>query len=392
MINNHIHTTYSFSPYTPAMAVKLAKENGLKTAGIMDHDSVSGVREFIEAGKAEGIGVTVGFELRTCFKDTPFAGGRINNPDQDSVVYLAMHGIPHDKIDIANAFLKPYREARNIRNRKMTEKLDAFVQKAGLAIDFDKDVLPISQHKNGGSVTERHILFALAEKIMDKVVPGTDVIAFLHEKFGIGISGKNLQMLSDPGNEWYRYYLLGVLKSGMMGHFYIDADAELPNYRDFIRLSEEIGAIPAYAYLGDVGDSVTGDKRTQRFEDAFLDELIVFLKDAGFKAITYMPARNTDEQLKRLISLCEQHEIFEICGEDINSPFQPFVCKALEREEYKHLITAAWALIGHENAGFGNGMFSKEAVNKYPALKERIKYFANIGALRTEGTNDRRKK
>ena len=48
-VNNHIHTFYSFSPYSPSEAVYNAKKAGLKTAGIMDHDSVSGCREFIAA-------------------------------------------------------------------------------------------------------------------------------------------------------------------------------------------------------------------------------------------------------------------------------------------------------------------------------------------------------
>ena len=59
-VNNHIHTTYSFSPYTPAAAVYEAWKAGLSTAGIMDHDSVGGAMEFIEAGKILGIPVTVG--------------------------------------------------------------------------------------------------------------------------------------------------------------------------------------------------------------------------------------------------------------------------------------------------------------------------------------------
>ena len=50
-VNNHIHTTYSFSPYSPTKAVYTAWMNGLVTAGIMDHDSVAGAEEFIEAGK-----------------------------------------------------------------------------------------------------------------------------------------------------------------------------------------------------------------------------------------------------------------------------------------------------------------------------------------------------
>ena len=34
-INNHIHTTYSFSPYSPTAAVYAARMEGLCTAGIL---------------------------------------------------------------------------------------------------------------------------------------------------------------------------------------------------------------------------------------------------------------------------------------------------------------------------------------------------------------------
>lgn len=379
-VNNHIHTIYSFSPYSPTMSAYKAFENGLATAGIMDHDSVGGIREFIEAGRIIGIAVTVGFELRTSWKGTPFEGKRINNPDQNSVAYLCMHGIPHDKIDEAEVFLKPYRNERNIRNRKMAVKLNDFIKPAGLEIDFEKDILPLSQNFDGGSVTERHVLYPLAKKIMEKCGPGPAVVSFLKDKFALEVGRSNLKKLNDPKNPWYDYYLMGFLKGNMMEAFYIDSDDELPSYKDFLKLGESIGAIAAYPYLGDVGDSVTGDKRTQRFEDAYLDDLITFLKNEGFKAITYMPTRNTDQQLKRLMSLCKKYGLFEICGEDINSPYQSFICKALERDEYKHLVTAAWALIGHEKETTNgrHGMFSEEMINKYPSLNERINYFAGI--------------
>ena len=50
-INNHIHTTYSFSPYSPTAAVYAARMEGLCTAGIIDHDSISGAREFLAAAE-----------------------------------------------------------------------------------------------------------------------------------------------------------------------------------------------------------------------------------------------------------------------------------------------------------------------------------------------------
>ena len=376
-VNNHIHTNYSFSPYSPTMAVYKAWLSGLATAGIMDHDSVGGLEEFIEAGRILGIAVTVGFELRCDFSDTPLAGKRINNPDQNSVAYLAMHGIPHDKIGEAEAFLKPYREKRNVRNRLMIEKLNELTESAGLFLDFEKDVLPLSEIEDGGAVTERLILFALAGKILEKVDIGPKLVAFLKEKFNIQASGSVLEKLNDPNEEWVQYYLLGLLKSYLVESFYIDATDELPSYKDFVRLGESLGAISAYAYLGDVGDSVTGDKRTQEFEDAFLDELVEFLKNEGFRAVTFMPTRNTALQGERIMKLCEKYQLFQICGEDINSPFQSFICQALEKPEYQHLITAAWALIGHENSA--DGMFKKGTPWEKLPIEERVEYFANIG-------------
>lgn len=52
---------------------------GLKTAGIMDHDSLSGAKEFIEAGKIVGMMTTIGVECRADMSKTRLNGLRINN-------------------------------------------------------------------------------------------------------------------------------------------------------------------------------------------------------------------------------------------------------------------------------------------------------------------------
>ncbi|MBR5295961.1 MAG: PHP domain-containing protein, partial [Clostridia bacterium] len=153
-VNNHIHTTYSFSPYDPTEAVYMAWKNGLKTAGIMDHDSAAGAKEFIAAAEVLGMPVTCGVECRVDMSMTKLNGLRINNPDQKSVAYVTMHGIPHQNIDAVDAFLVPYREKRNERNRKMCKNITELVSPYGLSLDFDEDVLPLSNYAKGGSVTE----------------------------------------------------------------------------------------------------------------------------------------------------------------------------------------------------------------------------------------------
>src|SRR5450830_1960340 len=68
-VNNHIHTIYSFSPYSPSKAVWMAYMAGLSTAGIMDHDSISGALEFTAAGQIIGLPTTIGAECRASFAE-----------------------------------------------------------------------------------------------------------------------------------------------------------------------------------------------------------------------------------------------------------------------------------------------------------------------------------
>jgi hypothetical protein len=254
--------------------------------------------------------------------------------------------------------------------------------KFGVELDFDKDVAPLSETKDGGSVTERHLLYALAVKLDKKFGRTPELIAFLENDLGLKVSDKIKGFLLDGENEHFLYDLLGVLKADT-AFFYIDADEEMPDAEEFVKKAKEFGAIPAYAYLGDVGDSVTGDKKAQKFEDDFLPELITEIKKSGFLACAYMPTRNTPAQLQRLGKMLKENCLFEISGEDVNSPRQKFACAALALPEYAHLIDSTWALIGHEaissEKGVEFGMFSEKSVKETPDLYERIKKFAAIG-------------
>ncbi len=376
-VNNHIHTTYSFSPYTPSAAVYFARKAGLSTAGIMDHDSVGGIDEFIKAGEILNMPVTVGFECRTSVAGTPLEGLRLNNPDQKSVAYVTLHGIPHTMIGECEKVLGPLREKRNQRNRRMCDKINEITEEYGISVSFDRDVLPLSLDSEGGSVTERHVLFGLTRKITEG--RGRAEAVQLVDKLCKGIGDKVSEKLLSAPDEFYLYDILGVLKSSLVSRIYIDADEELMHISEFTALAKRVGGISAYAYLGDVGESPTGDKAAQKFEDSYLDLLFETIHGLGFDAVTYMPSRNTKEQLDRVMKLCAEYGFFQISGEDINSPRQSFVCPAME--PYTHLYKATWALIGHEMAAtenIENGMFSEKTVANMPALDDRIEYYSNI--------------
>ncbi len=384
-VNNHIHTTYSFSPYSPTKALWMAYNAGLTTAGIVDHDSISGAEEFIRAGQIIGMATTIGAECRVDFSKTPMAGKKLNNPDQKTIAYVTIHGIPHNRIEDVKKFFQPYLLERNKRNVGMVEKLNGLVAGAGAKLDFEKDVRPLSRNNEGGSVTERHLLYALALKLIEKFGKGPGLLDYLKNGLGLKVSTKIESMLLDLENPYYEYDLLGLLKGELVEAFYIDAAAECPDVKDYIALARSIGAISAYAYLGDIGDSVTGDKKSQKFEDDYIEELFELLRQLGFNGVTYMPSRNTMEQLKRVKGLCDRHGFFQISGEDINSPRQSFICKAMENKEFDNLIDSTWALIGHEKAATENnenGMYTAGTMAKYPALQDRIDVFKEIGRER----------
>ncbi len=381
-VNNHIHTTYSFSPYSPTAAVWFARAAGLCTCGLMDHDSIAGAPEFLAAAELAHMDATIGIECRASFLNTPFADRKLNNPDQKGVAYMALHGVPHNRAAEINEFFAPYRARRNERNRKMVAGVNEMMSRYGVTIDFDADVLPLSNFHKGGSVTERHISSALAYRMLEVIGKGEKLVRFIHDEIRLPLSGKIEGYLTDENNPHMMYDLLGWIKSQLISRFYIDATDECPDVREILAMSDRMGAISAYAYLGDVGDSVTGDKRAQKFEDDFLDELIAYVAQLGYRAVTYMPSRNTKAQLRRLRALCEEYKLFQISGEDINQPRQSFVCEAQRDPEFSNLYDATWALIAHERRTTENpadGFFSEQSIQKWPDLNERIAAFSAFG-------------
>jgi predicted metal-dependent phosphoesterase TrpH len=383
-VNNHVHTIYSFSPYSPVMAAVMAARAGLQAVGIMDHDSVSGGAEMLEACKAINIASTVGFEMRVDMTGTAVEGRRTNNPDTLNNSYMAVHGIPAGRLEEVRRFLKPMNEARIRRDRRQVERLNGVLLERGIEpLDFERDVRAISEAAAGGSITERHILYALSLKLIALCGKGPGLVRFVRQALGAEVPTKLESLLNDPANPHYAYDLLGLFKAGLVPRFFIQPDGSecIPVY-EAVRFANEIGAIPAYAYLGDVGESPTGDKKAEKFEDEYLDELVPELKRIGFKAVTYMPPRNTLEQLQRLQRLCAAHELMEISGVDINSSRQSFSCPIILTPPFRHLTEATWALIAHEKLASADpdlALFSPRNPLAAVPLAGRLRRYARVG-------------
>lgn len=383
-VNCHVHTMYSFSPYYPAMAAWKAIEAKLLAVGIIDHDSVSGCEEMLDAGASLGIASTAGFEMRATFAGTRVAGRKLNNPDSLDIGYIAIHGLPRRAFGEAKAFLAPMFAARNRRNRAMVAKLNALLAPLAIpALDFERDVMAISQAAVQGSITERHLCCALASRLLAVSGGGDQLLALLRGPLAIDIPAKLAPLLADAANPHRIYDLLGVLKSSFLDRIFIQPDGDecIPVQRA-VEFGNRVGAIPVYAYLGDVGESPTGDKKAELFEDSFLELLVEEVVRLGFKGITYMPPRNTKAQLARLQALCRQHQLFEISGVDINSSRQAFTCPIILDPQFRHLVDATWALFAHERLAQHDpalALFSAANPLAGRSLDERVAAYAVIG-------------
>jgi hypothetical protein len=383
-VNCHVHTFYSFSPYSPAAAAERAQAAGLAAVGIMDHDSMAGAVEMRDAGKIIGIATTAGVELRVSAAGTSLEGRRINNPDSLGNLYMIIHGVPGRSVARVRQFLQPLQAARELRGRRMLEALNRLLPGYGIrTLDWQRDVRARSRADDGGTVTERHLLYAAASAIVEKTGRGEALLSFLHGTIGIDPPPRIAGWLADPANEMLLFDLLGVLKSSFIEKVYVQPGPdECAPVRDVIRFGEEVGGIPTYAYLGDVTDSPTGDKKAERFEDSYLEELMAEAMRLGFRAIAYMPPRNTIAQLRRVQELCARHGFMEISGVDINSPRQSFNCPELQQPEFSHLIGATWALIAHERLSDSHpryGLFHRDNPLARLPLAERIAEYAEVG-------------
>jgi hypothetical protein len=318
------------------------------------------------------------------FADTAFGNRRLNNPDSVGIAYMVLHGVPRTGLARLREYLKPLQQVRGARNRQQTAGLNAILREAHIdPIDYERDIVPLSWADQGGSVTERHILYALARHL-DRLYEGDPegLLEVIEGRLGVALNDRQRRFLSDGNNPHYLYDLLGLFKGDFLARFFVQpGPEECRPVAEVTALGAEIGALPAYAYLGDVTDSPTGDKKAQEFEDSFLDELVAALPELGFQAITYMPPRNTREQLRRVQRLAEKAGLLEISGVDINSSRQVFTCPEVMLPEFRHLTTTTWALIAHEKLSAVDlryGIFNPKNPLHLRPLTERVELYAGI--------------
>ena len=144
IIDLHAHSTASDGTYTPAEVAKLAKTIGLAAIALTDHDTIDGLEEFQKAGAALGIETITGIEFATLW-------GKHHRPE----IHIVGLGFDPNH-PVLSERMKDIKESRDIRNRKMCEKLSSI----GLHITLDE----VATNAGGEIITRAHFANVLLQK------------------------------------------------------------------------------------------------------------------------------------------------------------------------------------------------------------------------------------
>jgi 3',5'-nucleoside bisphosphate phosphatase len=134
----HLHTTCSDGTLAPGEVVRLARRRGLQAVALTDHDSIDGLEEAREVGRAEGVEVMSGVELSAHV--------------QDREVHLLGYAFDPDNADLRSN-LRRFARERVERVREIVERLN------GLGVSVSVDA--VLEAAAGGVPGRPHVANAL---------------------------------------------------------------------------------------------------------------------------------------------------------------------------------------------------------------------------------------
>ena len=137
----HVHTNASDGSFSPTDLIKKAKEEGVLTVGIADHDTVGGVKEALLAGKEIGVNVVSGVEISIDFSP--------------GTMHLCGYFIDIENKNL-NEGLRFIQEGRTNRNPQIIKKLNEL----GMDITLEE----VKKEAGGEVIGRPHISACLVKK------------------------------------------------------------------------------------------------------------------------------------------------------------------------------------------------------------------------------------
>ena len=110
-IDLHLHSTHSDGTLTPAEIIAKAKSLGLSAVALTDHNTVSGLWDFLNEAEKQGVTAVAGTELSTVY--------------QGQEIHLLGLFIPTEAFPAVTALTEDYLTRKEQSNRDLVARLAA---------------------------------------------------------------------------------------------------------------------------------------------------------------------------------------------------------------------------------------------------------------------------
>ena len=356
-VNLQIHTNYSFSPYTPAMAAYMAHKFSLTVAGITDDYTLAGAKEFIKACNILGLTYSVGMELRGDFGD-----GYAN---------VALFGVAqkHFKtLEKRTAYLRT-RQKENVM--RTIDAVNKRIGKNDMSVSYEKDVKPLMKRAGCKVFSSKYVYYAAAEKIIEKFSVGEKTVDYVLSE-GLDLTQNEVGLLRDVTNPYYAYDLAQIM---LENYRILNVKKHYASPEEIISIGRSVGAICAYEYvLKRRGALITDEELIKRHT-----ALVLRLKKLGFDAISFDPTKFSEEVLRRLLKDLEENEMLPLHLSRVEFPRRRFDCNRVDGEINEKMINSAFAVVGSEMSENSRDGYGFNYKNVELTFDEKLKLFAKIG-------------
>jgi len=378
--NMHCHTFFSFNAYghSPTSLAWLARRKGFQLIGITDFDVLDGVDEFMAACDEAGVRGTAGVETRVYVPE--FATREINSPGEPGVKYHMGIGFTTGAVPAeAAGILADLRGRARRRTEDMVGRINPYL--APVAIDFERDVLPLTPR---GNATERHVLAAYMRAAQEQA---QDLAGFWAEK--LKTPRAEIEPLLPDSPKLQNLVRARLMKKGGVG--YVQPGPEsFPTVEEFHRMILACGALPAVTWL----DGTSAGEQA-------MEELVDLLVSQGAAAMNIIPDRNWNipdpatRQLKvknlyEVVHLAQRWALPLNVGTEMNAYGQKLVddFDALELAPVRQaFLDGAHFIYGHTvlQRALGLGYQSAWAKAYLPGRPERNAFYQRVGYLARPG-------
>lgn len=138
----HTHSTYSDGTCSPAEIITEAERLGLSAVALTDHNTVSGIPDFLEAARTSSVEAIPGVEISCQYGDTE--------------LHLVGLFLPMENLDIVTVYLESLNRKKEESNRQLIHRLN----QAGYSLDYEE----IRRSHTEGTVNRAVIAAAMLEK------------------------------------------------------------------------------------------------------------------------------------------------------------------------------------------------------------------------------------